>query len=36
MDKKDLLVLTGIVVGTSVPIVLISLVSNGVIANPVP
>jgi len=36
MDKKDILVLTGIIVGTSVPVVLMALVSNGFIDNPVP
>jgi len=36
MDKKDILVLTGIIVGTGVPVVLMALVANGFIDNPVP
>jgi len=36
MDKKDILVLTGIIVGTSVPVVLTALVSNGIMDNPIP
>jgi len=36
MDKRDILVLAGIVVGTSVPIVLVALVANGIVSNPIP
>jgi len=36
MDKKDILVLTGILVGTGVPVALTALVANGIIDNPIP
>jgi len=36
MDKRDILVLTGILVGTGVPVVLTALVANGILDNPIP
>ena len=36
MDKRDLLVLTGILVGTSIPVALTALIANGFIDNPIP
>jgi hypothetical protein len=36
MDKKDYLVLCGILVGTSIPVTLVILLANGVLPNPIP
>ena len=36
MDKRDSLVLTGILVGTGIPVILMMLVSNGTINIPSP
>jgi hypothetical protein len=36
MDKKDILVLTGILVGTGVPVTLMALVANGILDSPIP
>ncbi len=34
MDKRDILVLAGIVVGTGIPVMLMMLVANGIIDTP--
>jgi hypothetical protein len=34
MDKRDSLVLAGILIGTSVPVILMVLVVNGIISTP--
>ncbi len=36
MDKRDSLVLTGILVGTGIPVILMMLVANGFIDTPFP
>lgn len=36
MDKKDGLVLFGILVGTSIPVTLVILLANGILPNPIP
>jgi hypothetical protein len=36
MDKKDFLVLFGILVGTSIPVTLVFLLANGILDNPIP
>ena len=36
MDKRDILVLIGIIVGVSIPLTLVMLVANGVLDNPIP
>jgi multisubunit Na+/H+ antiporter MnhC subunit len=36
MDKRDALVLTGIVVGVSIPLTLVMLIANGILENPIP
>ena len=36
MDKRDALVLTGILIGVGVPVFLISLVAYGIVDNPIP
>ena len=36
MDKRDILVLAGILVGTAIPVVLTSLIANGILDNPIP
>ena len=36
MDKRDVLVLTGIVVGVSIPLTLVMLIANGILENPIP
>ena len=36
MDKRDGLVLSGILVGISIPVVLVMLVANGILDNPIP
>jgi len=35
MDKRDTLVLTGILVGTGVPVALMVLIANGIIDSPI-
>jgi len=36
MDKKDILVLAGILVGISIPLTFVILLANGIIKNPIP
>ncbi len=36
MDKRDGLVLCGILIGTSIPVALVLLVANGILENPIP
>jgi hypothetical protein len=36
MDKRDGLVLLGILVGVSVPVTLVILLENGILDNPIP
>jgi len=35
MDKRDTLVLTGILVGAGVPVALMALIANGIIDSPI-
>jgi len=35
MDKRDALVLTGILVGSGVPVALMALIANGIIDSPI-
>ena len=35
MDKRDALVLVGIIVGVSIPLTLVMLVENGILENPI-
>jgi len=35
MDKRDALVLTGILVGAGVPVALMALIANGIIDSPI-
>jgi len=35
MDKRDTLVLTGILVGAGVPVTLMFLIANGIINSPI-
>ena len=36
MDKRDFLVLIGILAGAGVPVALMALVANGIINSPIP
>lgn len=36
MDKRDTLVLAGILIGVSIPVTLTMLVANGILDNPIP
>jgi len=36
MDKRDALVLMGIIIGVSIPLTLVMLVANGILDNPIP
>jgi len=36
MDKMDGLVLSGILIGVSIPLALVILVANGILDNPIP
>ena len=36
MDKRDAIVLAGIIVGVSIPLTLVMLIANGVLGNPIP
>ena len=36
MDKRDAVVLAGILIGVAIPVFLVSLVANGIVDNPIP
>jgi len=36
MDKRDALVLSGIIIGTGIPLTLVMLIANGILDNPIP
>jgi hypothetical protein len=36
MDKRDVMVLAGIITGVSIPLGLTMLVANGILDNPIP
>jgi len=36
MDRRDVLVLLGIIVGTGTPLTLVMLIANGILDNPIP
>jgi hypothetical protein len=36
MDKRDGLILSAILIGTSIPVTFVFLLANGIIKNPIP
>jgi len=36
MDKRDILVMVGILIGISIPVTFTILLANGIIDNPIP
>ena len=36
MEKRDAMVLAGILIGVAIPVFLVSLVANGIVDNPIP